>query len=87
MKAKPKRPVVKRRHAIKKSRFAKAKALHANELRRAQRSGNPADRFVLKAVIDALEGKGYTRTAARQRAKELLAASGFAGFPSADGVE
>jgi hypothetical protein len=87
MRAKPKRPAVKRRQAVKKSRLAKAKALHANTLRRAQRSGTPIDRFVLKAVIEALEGRGYTRVAARQRAKELLAAPGFAGFLSADAVE
>jgi hypothetical protein len=87
MRAKPKRPAVKGRHAVKNSRVGKAKPLHANTARRAQRSGASTDRFVLNAVIAALEGRGYTRTAARQRAKELLAAPGFAGFPSADAFE
>jgi hypothetical protein len=41
----------------------------------------------LTSFIEALVAKGYTEEQARARAKELLAAPGFAGFPPPDAAD
>jgi hypothetical protein len=78
MKPKAKRTVVKKQGAAKRARSAK---------RGRRRVSTSVDAFVLTSFIEALVRKGYSRSAARLRAKELLSAPGFAGLPSPDAAE
>ena len=79
MVAKPKRRL------IKPKRRAAAKARRTKTVRRRGRVS--VDSFVLNAFIEAMRAKGYPEALARARAKELLDAPGFAGFPSPDEID
>jgi hypothetical protein len=79
MVAKSQRPIAKSERRVAKSRRAKAEPRHRDAILDA-----PVDRFILTSFIEALVEKGYTAKEARARAKQLLAAPGFPGFPSPD---
>jgi hypothetical protein len=70
----------KRRPLKAKRRVSKRVSMTARRRRRTV----SVDSFILTSFIEALRKRGYSLAQAKARAKELLEAPGFAGFPALD---